>query len=164
MRWQFPDHAGLTVRRILAESAALLAIALVLAAAAWAIRRPLPLRADQKTYELELSAPLILPAEAVACYQAGSHFFVDAREGDLDATPHIPGAFAIRLTSFDEDLAAAMEFFYPEDALILYSDGDLQTLAALAERFRERGYTKLSLMAAELSAWKAAGGELSGGQ
>ena len=154
-----------TARRILGEAGALLLVALLLAGISWGTRRPLlPLWADTSAYEFELPFPLMNGADALAAYEAGSHLFVDVRPVDPGLSEHVPGAFSIRLESFSEDLGAVLDFIYPQDPLILYGEGDLQRLAAVAERFRERGYENIQLLRGGLPAWREAGGEITGGE
>jgi rhodanese-related sulfurtransferase len=98
--------------------------------------------------------------EAKRLFAAGSYYFVDTRSVDPEQVPYIPGAFFIRQDSFDNDLLAASDFIYPEDPLILYGEGNLQLVAAVAARLQERGYENLSIMAGGLAAWRKAGGSL----
>jgi rhodanese-related sulfurtransferase len=134
----------------------------VLAAAAW-VARPdhLPWRADAAFYELELSAPIVPVAEAMAFYDAGTHLFVDVREETRGG--EIPGAFRVRSSAFDADLAEAHDFLYPEDKLVLYDDSLMQTAGAAAARFQERGYANVVILQGGIAAWRTAGGPVSGG-
>jgi rhodanese-related sulfurtransferase len=147
------------------EALFLLGLALLLAVAAWAIRIPrLPLRVDARTYRLELGFPVLSPTAALALYQAGEHLFIDLRAVDPAVTPHIPGSFAVREASFADDLLAAHEFLGPQEKVILCGDGNLPAAAAMAARLRDRGYGDISLLEGDLSAWRRAGGSVSGGK
>ncbi len=144
----------------LREAWRLLLLAVTAAAVAWLIHSPrLPLRADPAVYELELPAPLITPAQAVALYEEGRAVFVDTRPRTADGR-RIPGAFPLRQESFDTDFRELFEFTTPTDTLVLYGDGDLTALAAPAARLQERGYTGLLLLRGGLDAWRRAGGEI----
>lgn len=147
--------------RLLREALLLAAAAVILATAAWAVRTPrLPLAADPTVYSMNIEFPLLSPTAAVGVYAADTHFFVDTRP--VPDGGHVPGAFAIRQDEFDDDVLAARDFLLPEDPLVLYGDGDLLALAALASRLRERGFTDLSLMDGSLADWRAADGPVSG--
>ncbi len=135
----------------------------VLTAAVW-VARPdrLPLRAQAEIYELELAAPVVPVSEAVASFTAGTHLFVDVREEA--AGGEIPGAFHVRSSTFDADLAEVRDFLYPEDKLVVYDDGVMQAAGAVAVRFQERGYANVTILQGGIAAWRAAGGPLSGGE
>ncbi len=138
----------------------------VLAGAALWLARPdrLPLLADPDVYALDLPVPLISLQEARKAYDAGSHLFVDTRRGPAEGRLAIPGSFVIREASFADDLAAVMDFVYPEDSLILYGESIPLPVAAVAVRFLERGYRQLTVLQGGLAAWRAAGGPLSSGE
>ena len=87
----------------------------------------LVLRADSETYELELPAPLVGTAEALALFEEGSHLFIDARPGAADLPDGIPGALPIAAETFDADLEFVIDFVYPEDPLIVYDGGRHQS-------------------------------------
>lgn len=147
------------------EAVLLLGLAVALAAAAWAVRVPrLPLRADARTYRLDLDFPVLDPPAALALYRAGEHLFIDVRDVDPAATPHIPGTFPVREATFADDLLAAHDFLGPREKVILCGDGNLPAAASLAARLRDRGYTDISLLAGDLAAWRRAGGPVSGGE
>ncbi len=147
------------------EALFLLGLALLLTAASWMTRTPrLPLRVDSRTYRLELGFPVLSPTAALALYQAGEHLFIDLRDVDPAVTPHIPGSFSVREASFANDLLAAHEFLGPQEKVILCGDGNLPAAAAMAARLRDRGYDDISLLEGDLSAWRRAGGSVSGGK
>jgi len=133
-----------------------------LAAATW-VARPdrLPLRAQAEIYELELAAPIVPVTEALAHFTAGTHLFVDVRE-ETDGG-EIPGAFRVRSSTFDTDLAEVRDFLYPEDNLVLYDGGVMQAASAAAARFQERGYANVVILQGGLTAWRTAGGQVAGG-
>jgi len=164
-----PD-AGLQVEvpkksRVIRESMVLLGIALLLTTVAWAIRpNRLPMTALSSFYDLELPAPVVDLDRAMRFYAEGSHLFVDIRPIELGVSPYIPGAFAIRQNSFEDDLLAAGDFIYPEDPLILYGSGNLQEVAAVASRFIERGYENILIMTGGIEAWHRAGGPVTQAQ
>ncbi len=146
----------------LREALLLGGVSAALAAGLWALRPDrLPLRAQAEVYELELAAPVVPVNEAMVSYEAGSHLFVDAREDA--AGDGIPGAFRVRSSSFDADLAEARDFLYPEDQVVVYDDGGMQIAGAVAVRFAERGYANVTILQGGLAAWRAAGGPRSGG-
>ena len=146
------------------EALFLLGLALLLAVASWMTRTPrLPLRVDSRTYRLEPGFPVLSPTAALALYQAGEHLFIDLRDVDPAVTPHIPGSFSVREASFANDLLAAHEFLGPQEKVILCGDGNLPAAAAMAARLRDRGYDDISLLEGDLSAWRRAGGSVSGG-
>jgi rhodanese-related sulfurtransferase len=133
-----------------------------LAAAVWLARSDrLPLRAQAEVYELELAAPVVTVAEAVALFTAGTHLFVDVREDPAGAG--IPGAFRVRTTSFDADVAEARDFLFPEAKLVVYDEGAMQLAGAAAAHFQERGFANVAILQGGLAAWQAGGGQLSGG-
>jgi 3-mercaptopyruvate sulfurtransferase SseA len=147
----------------------LLAAAIACAGVAWAARTPrLPLRADPAIYAIDLQFPVLPPERALALYQANGALFVDARPADRPAggalaAQHVPGALTIRAATFDDDLLAVHDFIAPSDALVLYGDGNLLELSAIASRLKARGFEDVRLMAGDLAAWKRAGGPVSGG-
>lgn len=142
------------------ESLLLLLAAALLTAAGWALRpERLPLRADPTYYELELAAPLVAVAEAMALYDAGDHLFLDTRPGAPATT--VPGAFLVREDSFDDDLLRSFDFLTPADPLVLFGDGDLAAASNVAGRLKDRGWTDLRIMSGGLAAWAAAGGPVS---
>jgi rhodanese-related sulfurtransferase len=129
----------------------------------WALRPDrLPILADPDVYALDLPVPLISLQEARALYEEGRHLFVDTRPGDPDRRAAIPGSFAIAAATFADDLAAVMDFIYPEDLLILYGEATPLPVATVAVRFLERGYTDVRILQGGLRAWRQAGGPLSG--
>lgn len=139
------------------QAAGLLLVAVVLAVGVTAVRPDrLSLRAQKDVYELKLPAPVITATEARQLYDAGTDLFIDTRDGSQTET--VPGAFMICANTFDDDMAAAMDFVYPEDALILYDDGTMQIASAAASRFLERGYTNVKILEGGMPAWLAAGG------
>lgn len=137
----------------------LLLVSVLVTAVSWALRPDrLPLRADRQTYELELAAPLVQPADALGLYDEGEVLFADTRsvtEGGV-----IPGAFPLRPDTLDDDLLAVFDFLEPETPLVLYGDGSLTTTSGVAARLAERGYTDLRILAGGVGAWRGAGGEL----
>jgi len=145
--------------RALREALWLLAAAAILTAASWALRNDgLPLRADPTFYNLELEAPLITPGEALAFYNEGLHLFIDTRPGNGLDQATIPGAFPVRQSSFDDDLLDLFDFIAPTDPLILFGDGNLLPISAIAARLKDRGYPEVSILDGGLDAWRKAGG------
>ena len=136
----------------------ILAVTLLVALISWLLRTPrLPLSADLSVYELEIDHPLLTIEEALRLYEEGSHLFIDTREPDLESMTRLPGAMQVRPMRFDDDLRVIIDFVFPEDPLILYGDG-LQSTAAVAGRFTERGYEDVSLLGGGLKDWERAGG------
>jgi 3-mercaptopyruvate sulfurtransferase SseA len=119
-----------------------------------------PLRAERVFYEQELPVPLVSLDQALKSYEEGNHLFIDTRPDALEENSHIPGAFLIREASFDDDLQEYGDFLYPEDPLILYGEGNLLGVAAVAGKFLDRGYENLLILAGGLPAWHKAGGPL----
>ncbi|MBU0742892.1 rhodanese-like domain-containing protein [bacterium] len=145
-------------RHVLREAAALLLATLVLAALNWALRPPrLPLRADLASYELDLGFPVTNAAAAVALYEDNSHIFIDTRPADPRAS-RIPGAFPISQARFEEDLREVYDFLPHEDPLLLFGDGNLLMISAVASRLQERGFGDITLMSGDLETWAGAGG------
>lgn len=140
------------------EVVGLVLLACACAVVAWAVRSPrLPLRADLAAYALDLGAPLLSPAAAVALYDSGRCLVVDTRtRGRGEA--YVPGAFLIRLASFDDDLAASRDFISRDDSLLLYGEGNLLETAAVTARLRQRGFGNLLVLNGDLAAWQRAGG------
>jgi rhodanese-related sulfurtransferase len=153
--------AGPRWRHAVGEAWRLLALAALVAVILWAVRgdRLAPI-ADPEIYALDLPAPLVSVHEARDLWEEGSHHFVDTRGGEPGGRPSIPGSFVVRETSFAEDLAAAMDFVYPEDHLILYGEATPLPVAAVAVRFHERGYRNVRILQGGLAAWRLAGGPL----
>jgi len=141
----------------------LLVITVVLAAVSWAVRgdRLSPV-ADPEFYALDLSVPLVSQDQARAFFEAGSHYFVDTRPGEPGERPVIPGSFTIREAQLDADLAAVMDFLYPEDPLILYGSDTPVMVDAVAARLADRGYEQLLILQGGFAAWRKAGGPISG--
>ncbi|MBC8426081.1 rhodanese-like domain-containing protein [bacterium] len=146
---------------LLREAGVLLLVTLVLATLAWALRPPrLPLRADVALYELDLGFAVVDPTAAMADYENNTRIFIDTRAPDPLA-PRIPGAFPVSQARFEEDLREAFDFLLPEDPLLLFGDGNLLLLSAVASRLQEKGFTDITLMSGGFEAWCAAGGALS---
>ena len=140
------------------EALILVAAAALATGVAWGLRPDrLPLRADPAYYELELTAPLVDPAEALVLYDEGNHLFVDTRPG---AATTIPGAFGVREETFDDDLLANFDFLTPGDPLVVFGDGSLAAASNVAGRLRDRGYTDIVILAGGLEAWRRQGGPL----
>jgi rhodanese-related sulfurtransferase len=159
-----PESSGRGGVAIWRETGILLLVALLAATAAWALRTPRwPLRAQPVFYQQEWAAPLVTAGTALQLFHDGQHHFVDTRPLELPQAPHIPGAFSIRPTSFADDLLAASDFIFPEDAIVLYGTGDLAPVSSVAARFQERGYADVVIMVGGLAAWRTAGGPVSGG-
>jgi len=141
----------------LREAVALMLVALVVAVVAWFVRPGrLPLTADPLYYASDLSVPLVTVGESLELYEAGSHYFVDARPAP--SAGGIPGAFVVRESSFDDDLYEQRDFLFPEDPLILYGDGNLQQVSAVADRLTARGFLDVRILRGGLAAWRSAGG------
>jgi rhodanese-related sulfurtransferase len=140
------------------REAGLLLLVSVVAAGGWWARQPdpLPLAADPAVYRLELAAPLVDVAQALAHYDEGLHLFVDTRVETGGET--IPGALFIREATFDDDLLANFDFLFPEDQLVLFGDGDLTRTSNVAGRLIDRGYANVEILQGGLGAWKKAGG------
>jgi len=144
------------------QAGLLLLLSLAATAILWTVRTDkLPLIADATYYQLELTAPLVEIPEALVLYEEGEHLFVDVRSNDLADGNIIPGAFIIREASMDDDLAANIEFLFPEDKIILYGSGDLMAAANIAARLQERGFIDLVIMKGGLEAWTNADGPVS---
>ena len=151
--------------RAVRQSLLLVGIAVVAAGVSWAVRGDrLPLRADPEFYALDLTVPLVSQADARELYEAGTHYFVDTRPGDPGERPAIPGSFTIRETSLADDLAAVMDFLYPEDPLILYGEDRPSPVDAVAARLTSRGYENLVILQGGFAGWRAAGGAVTGGE
>lgn len=146
---------------LLRETAWIVLLTLVLAALSWTLRPPrLPLLADAAAYELEIDAPLVTAAEAVALYAANTHVLIDYREGESPA-PGLPGAFPMRASRFDADKLELFDFFKPElPPLLLVGDGNLVVAANLVSRLAAVGFADATIMSGDLDAWRAAGGEV----
>ena len=133
---------------------------MALTAALWAVRGDrLPLGADPSVYEIELTVPLVQPADALGLYEEGETLFADTRTvapGD----DVVPGAFPLRQDTFDDDLLEMFDFLEPDTPLLLYGDGSLVGAAGMAERLTERGYTDVRILAGGVRAWRAAGGDV----
>lgn len=145
----------------LRQAGALLLVSIVAASTLWALRGDrLELSADPAVYELEISVPLVEPDEALAIYDEGLRVFIDTRDDD-DTGEIIPGSFHIRAASFEDDLWEAGEFVYPEDPVLLYGSGDLASVSLVADLLLARGFEDVLILRGGLSAWRAAGGEIS---
>ena len=144
-----------------AKEAGVLLLVAVLATGGFWVRNPerLPLRADPAVYELELEAPLVPVDIARKLYDEGAHLFVDTRPPAAGET--IPGSLYVREDTFDDDLVANFDFMFPEDALILFGNGDLSRASNIAGRLKQRGFENVSILQGGLSAWKRAGGDTS---
>ena len=60
--------------------------------------------------------------------------------------------------SFEEDLLEIFDFMAPEDSLLLFGDGNLILISAIASRLEERGYRNITIMTGGLDQWSASGG------
>ncbi len=144
------------------QAALLLMLSLTATALLWTIRSDkLPLIADATYYQLELTAPLVEIPEALVLYELGEHLFVDVRSNELANDKIIPGSFIVRETTLDDDLAANIEFLFPEDKIILYGTGDLMAAANIAARLQKRGFVDLVILKGGLQAWTDANGPVS---
>jgi len=145
---------------LLREAGILLLITLLLATLTWVLRPPrLPQPADLAVYEMDLGFPVMDPVEAMAGYDDNTLIFVDTRSPDPLA-PRIPGAFSISQARFEEDLLEAYDFLMPEDPLLLFGDGNLLLISAVASRLQEKGFTDITLMSEGVEGWREAGGDL----
>lgn len=150
--------------RVIREALWLALATFIAAALVWTFRTPrFPLIAEISDYILDLDYTVLPVDVCIENFEAGSHLFIDTR-GEAEAGEYIPGAFFIGNESFEDDLREVFDFLYPEDPLILYGDGRLQVTAAVAARFEARGYKVAGLMRGGIDAWRAAGGEVSGGE
>jgi len=157
---RFERGGGRSPGRPAVEAMLLLGATVVLTAGSWALREDgLPLRADPSFYELQLAAPLVTVEQALALYDAGDHLFVDVRPDDGGET--VPGAFAVREASFDDDLLHVFDFMTRDDPLIVFGDGALTAASNVAGRLLDRGWTDVTIMQGGIAAWRAAGGPLS---
>jgi len=157
------DRAAARWFTLAGEAAILLATTLLLAGGSWLLRAErLPLAADAARYEIELPAPLISLEQAFSRYDSGSHLFVDTREAATATPVRIGGSFAVRATTFADDLIEAADFIWREDALVLYGSGDLRAVSSVAARFLERGYENIEIMAGGIDGWRSAGYPVSG--
>lgn len=148
-------------RGALRQAGALLVLSILAAAALWLIRSErLELRAERAVYELEVSVPLVEPAEALAMYDEGTRVFVDTRADDENRDEVIPGSFRIRAASFDDDLWEAGEFVFPGDPVLLYGSGDLASVSLVADLLLARGFEDVLILRGGLSAWRGAGGDV----
>jgi rhodanese-related sulfurtransferase len=156
--------AGFTWQASGRQAAVLLATALILGCALWAVRPDrLPLRADPSLYEIAWPVPTVDVAAALRLYEAGDHLFIDTRPDAGPDTPTVPGAFIIRLATLADDLRFHFDYLGPADPLVLFGDGDLAELAYIATRLQERGYPELLILTGGFSAWLAAGGPVAPG-
>jgi len=87
---------------------------------------------------------------------------VDTREAATATPVRIGGSFAVRATTFADDLIEAADFIWREDALVLYGSGDLRAVSSVAARFLERGYENIEIMAGGIDGWRSAGYPVSG--
>ena len=137
-------------------------VIVAVAVVTWIVRPDrLSLSADADFYALDLPAPLVSLDEARAVYDAGTHYFIDTRP-DADLDDAIPGAFIVRAATFGDDLAAAMDFIYPEDPLILYGADHPVPVGDVAALFQRRGYGNVRILQGGLAAWRDAGHPTSG--
>ena len=145
------------------QALVLAAITLVLGVGSWLVRPDrLPLRADAEFYTLDLPAPLVAVATALPLHEDGSHVFVDTRpDADLDSA--VAGAFIVRAAHFDDDLAEAADFLYPEDPVIVYGEDSPVPVGDVAALLLARGFEDVRILQGGLEAWRAAGGPLEGG-
>jgi rhodanese-related sulfurtransferase len=142
------------------DLALLLGATVVLTAGTWLVRSPrMPLHADFSLYELELDAPVMQPADAIAAYEQNTHLFVDTRNIAIDPR-RIPGSFSLRPDTFEDDLREIYDFLVPEDPLVLYGDGNLILVSNVVKKMQERGFENVSILSGGLIAWDQAGGEL----
>ncbi len=143
------------------KEAGLLLVVSMLATGGWWLSSGarLPLQADSTVYELELEAPLLSVTEALTFYDEGVHLFVDTRDETAGQT--IPGSLFIRAATFDDDLLENFDFMFPEDALILFGNGNLTRTSNIAARLKARGYENLHILQGGLSGWQSGGGDIS---
>ena len=157
-----PDFApGRPARQtvFLNEAVWLLLVAVVLTAVSWLIRDPrLPLTADPAVYELELAAPVVEVADALALFDEGIHLFIDTRAGDPTDRPTVAGAFVIREAQFDDDLLALFDDLYPEDPVVVFGSGDMVGANNVAGRLLGRGFVEVQILRGGLKGWEGAGG------
>jgi len=161
---QMQSHSGsqTTWRSALIQAGFLMLLAILTTAILWGLRSDkLPLVADPAVYQLELTAPLVELPEALVYYDEGEYLFVDVRSNGSASAKTIPGSFIIREDTLDDDLAANMEFLFPEDKIVLFGSGDLMAPANIAARLQERGFQDLTILKGGIEEWTAAGGEIS---
>ena len=151
------DACRQTTTSTITQALHLVLVIAVVAVVTWAVRPDrLPLAADAEFYTLDLPAPLVSLDEARAAYDAGTHYFIDTRP-DATLDDAIPGAFIVRAATFGDDMAAAMDFIYPEDPLILYGADRPVPVGDVAALFQRRGYENVRILQGGLAAWRDAG-------
>lgn len=144
------------------QAGILLLLSIVSAGILWGIRADkLPLVADPEFYKLELTAPLVTIAEALVYFDEGEHLFVDVRSEKLAGESTIPGSFFIREATLDDDIAANIDFLFPEDKIILFGTGDLMAPANVAARLQDMGFQDILILNGGLEAWTGSGGSVS---
>ena len=73
----------------------------------------------------------------------------------------IPGSFYIREATLDDDLAANIDFLFPEDKIVLFGSGDLMPPANVAARLQSMGFQDIVILDGGLEAWIGSGGSVS---
>ena len=97
-------------------------------------------------------------AQARQLWQAGSAFFLDAREPADFESGHIGNAFNLPAQSFAQHFGDLAPMLTRESPLILYCDGKECDLShRLAESLRQQGYTNALILSNGWTVWRQAG-------
>lgn len=140
-------------RRLL-QLAVLLLVPAVLALGQWLIVRP-GLEAQ------EVAADRVTVAQA----REMDPIWIDARSAVRYREGHIPGALPLTLTDWETQLAAVVEAWTPEQAIVVYCGGvGCDDSSRVAERLRrDLGAEDVWVLEGGIDGWRETGGEVTSG-
>ncbi|MBK7496538.1 MAG: rhodanese-like domain-containing protein [Candidatus Omnitrophica bacterium] len=101
--------------------------------------------------------------EIMDLWKSGMAIFIDARSAEAYAEGHIPGAFSIPYTLFDEGQPPEVEMIPRDQDVVIYCDGaDCHASQVVADRLEELGYvkTRLKIFSGGWQEWTELGGEV----
>jgi len=146
---------GGVARRLLAETAGLLAVAAALALTVnalsprrIAVTRPLTLR--------ELDPRYLTAEEAKARFDDGQTIFLDARRSDLFVRGHVAGALNLPAEEFAERFVTMASWLPREANIVVYCMGrGCHESRLLADRLAQVGYRRLWIFRDGWLGWEA---------
>lgn len=142
------------MRRILLETAAVLALGSALALAVNALS-PEPVTVTKRFEDRELDPRFLTPEETKARFEAGQSIFVDARKPEEFALGHIEGALSLPADDFESSFVRQSASLPKEAEIVAYCGGDECALSRqLADKLQGLGY-KVRIFRGGWKEWKA---------
>lgn len=131
--------------------------------------KPVPIVANESQFEIEVPEEQKADhTEIMALYESGEAFFVDARSVDAFTEGHIPGAFSIPYTEFEEgNVPEKVDLLPREMTLVIYCDGaDCHASKEVADHLIQLGFLPdlVRVFHGGWTEWLENGGEVETGE